>query len=80
MLCCAAVQAPRKFTSGVPGKMGYEDFVWFILSEEDKTTDTAMEYWFRCVAGHVGGCATRCPFSGLFVWLQQMLQESQVGA
>lgn len=41
-------EAPRKFTSGVPGKMGYEDFVWFILSEEDKTTDTAMEYWFRC--------------------------------
>jgi hypothetical protein len=29
--------------------MGYEDFVWFILSEEDKTTDTALEYWFRCV-------------------------------
>eukprot|EP00878_Enallax_costatus_P010472 GHUV01010934.1.p1 GENE.GHUV01010934.1~~GHUV01010934.1.p1 ORF type:complete len:441 (+),score=166.87 GHUV01010934.1:1036-2358(+) len=41
-------EAPRKFTSGVPGKMGYEDFVWFILSEEDKTTDTAIEYWFRC--------------------------------
>ncbi len=33
----------------MPGKMGYEDFVWFILSEEDKTTDTALEYWFRCV-------------------------------
>lgn len=46
-VCCCAVQAPRKFTSGVPGKMGYEDFVWFILSEEDKTTDTAMEYWFK---------------------------------
>lgn len=41
------VQAPRKFTSGVAGKMGYEDFVWFILSEEDKTTDTALEYWFK---------------------------------
>ncbi|KAF6241961.1 hypothetical protein COO60DRAFT_1607887 [Scenedesmus sp. NREL 46B-D3] len=41
-------EAPRKFSSGVPGKMGYEDFVWFILSEEDKTTETAMEYWFRC--------------------------------
>eukprot|EP00775_Hariotina_reticulata_P013808 gene13808-13929_t len=39
--------APRKFSSGVSGKMGYEDFVWFILSEEDKTTDTALEYWFR---------------------------------
>lgn len=29
--------------------MSYEDFVWFILSEEDKTTDTALEYWFKCV-------------------------------
>ena len=41
-------QAPRHFTSGVPGKMGYEDFVWFILSEEDKSTDISLEYWFRC--------------------------------
>jgi Ca2+-binding EF-hand superfamily protein len=42
-------QAGRPFTSGVPGRMGYEDFVWFILSEEDKTTETSLEYWFRCV-------------------------------
>lgn len=46
---CFLHQAPRKFSSGVSGKMGYEDFVWFILSEEDKTTDTALEYWFRWV-------------------------------
>jgi hypothetical protein len=43
-----ASQAPRKFKAGTPaGKMGYEDFVWFILSEEDKSTDTALTYWFR---------------------------------
>lgn len=41
--------APRPLTSGVPGRMGYEDFVWFILSEEDKTTNTALDYWFRCI-------------------------------
>lgn len=29
--------------------MGYQDFVWFILSEEDKSTDQALEYWFRCI-------------------------------
>lgn len=28
------------------GKMDYQDFVWFILSEEDKTTDASLEYWF----------------------------------
>lgn len=28
--------------------MGYEDFVWFIMSEEDKSSDMALEYWFKC--------------------------------
>ncbi|KAG0586111.1 hypothetical protein KC19_2G065000 [Ceratodon purpureus] len=42
-------QVPKKFKSGVEGKMGYEDFVWFILSEEDKTSETSLEYWFKCV-------------------------------
>ncbi|XP_076781970.1 serine/threonine-protein phosphatase 2A regulatory subunit B'' subunit beta isoform X1 [Arvicanthis niloticus] len=31
------------------GKIGYADFVWFLLSEEDKTTPTSAEYWFRCM-------------------------------
>lgn len=42
-------QVPRRFTSKVPGKMGYEDFVWFILSEEDKTSEPSLEYWFKCI-------------------------------
>jgi len=42
-------QAGRPFSSGIPGKMCYQDFVWFILSEEDKTTDAALKYWFKCV-------------------------------
>ncbi|GBG61541.1 hypothetical protein CBR_g22338 [Chara braunii] len=42
-------QVARKFTSGVEGKMNYEDFVWFILSEEDKTTERSLEYWFKCI-------------------------------
>ncbi len=32
-----------------PGMMSYTDFIWFCLSEEDKTSDTAIDYWFRCV-------------------------------
>ena len=35
--------------SKVEGKMSYEDFVWFILSEEDKSNELSLEYWFRCV-------------------------------
>ncbi|XP_042190218.1 serine/threonine-protein phosphatase 2A regulatory subunit B'' subunit beta isoform X2 [Callorhinchus milii] len=30
-------------------KIGYADFVWFLISEEDKTTQTSIEYWFRCM-------------------------------
>uniref|UniRef100_A0A0D9YNL2 EF-hand domain-containing protein n=1 Tax=Oryza glumipatula TaxID=40148 RepID=A0A0D9YNL2_9ORYZ len=42
-------EVPRKFTSKVEGKMGYEDFVHFILSEEDKSSEPSQEYWFRCI-------------------------------
>ncbi|KAK6911325.1 EF-hand domain [Dillenia turbinata] len=38
-------QVPRRFTSKVEGKMGYEDFVYFILSEEDKSSEPSLEYW-----------------------------------
>lgn len=39
-------QVPRKFTSKVEGKMGYEDFIYFMLSEEDKTSEPSLEYWY----------------------------------
>ncbi|CAD5311668.1 unnamed protein product [Arabidopsis thaliana] len=42
-------QIPRKFTSKVEGKMSYEDFVYFILAEEDKSSEPSLEYWFKCV-------------------------------
>lgn len=29
--------------------MSYTEFVWFLLSEEDKRQPTAIEYWFRCM-------------------------------
>lgn len=53
-VCVFNLQVPRKLTSPVPGKMSYEDFVWFILSEEDKTSETALEYWFKWV--QLKGC------------------------
>ncbi|CAG8614150.1 8646_t:CDS:10 [Ambispora gerdemannii] len=30
-------------------QMSYRDFIWFFLSEIDKSTPTAIEYWFRCL-------------------------------
>jgi len=41
--------APRALTSGVEDRMGYEDFIWFLLSEEEKGTSQAIDYWFRCL-------------------------------
>ncbi len=29
------------------GLMSYYDFVWFLISEEDKRNTTSIEYWFR---------------------------------
>ncbi|XP_029411974.1 serine/threonine-protein phosphatase 2A regulatory subunit B'' subunit beta isoform X2 [Nannospalax galili] len=42
-----AVTRGRKVQKG--GKISYADFVWFLISEEDKTTPTSIEYWFRCM-------------------------------
>ncbi|ELU01240.1 hypothetical protein CAPTEDRAFT_225045 [Capitella teleta] len=37
-------------TKNLPdGKMSYRDFVWFLISEEDKRHPTSIEYWFRCM-------------------------------
>lgn len=52
-------QVPRRFSCPTPGKMGYEDFVYFILSEEDKTTDVSLRYWHRCVDLDDDGIITR---------------------
>lgn len=29
--------------------MSYAEFVWFLLSEEDKRHPRSIEYWFRCM-------------------------------
>jgi serine/threonine-protein phosphatase 2A regulatory subunit B'' len=42
----------RVFSDGQEGGfvdgMTYPDFIYFMLSEEDKTTDASLNYWFRC--------------------------------
>ncbi|KVI07340.1 Calcium-binding EF-hand [Cynara cardunculus var. scolymus] len=50
-------KVPRKFTSEVEGKMGYEDFVYFILSEEDKSSEPSLE--FKCIDLDGNGVLTR---------------------
>ena len=42
----------RVFSDGIEGEfrssggMGFVDFIYFMLSEEDKTTDTSLAYWY----------------------------------
>jgi hypothetical protein len=50
------LKAARPFASKVEGKMGYEDFVYFILSEEDKTNSISLDYWFKCIDLDCDGC------------------------
>ncbi|GMH11301.1 hypothetical protein Nepgr_013142 [Nepenthes gracilis] len=52
-------QISRKFMSAIPGKMGYEDFVYFILAEEDKSSEPSLEYWFKCIDLDGNGVLTR---------------------
>ncbi len=42
-------QVGMKFSSGVANKMGYDDFVWFLLSDEDKTTEQSLTFLFSLV-------------------------------
>ncbi|KAM7521728.1 hypothetical protein LguiA_011630 [Lonicera macranthoides] len=52
-------QVPRKFTCKIEGKMGYEDFVYFMLAEEDKSSEPSLEYWFKCIDLDGNGVITR---------------------
>ncbi|KAK9919442.1 hypothetical protein M0R45_028034 [Rubus argutus] len=57
--CKIFSQVARKFTSKVEGKMGYQDFVYFILSEEDKSSQPSLEFWFKCIDLDGNGVLTR---------------------
>ncbi|GMI98737.1 hypothetical protein HRI_003543000 [Hibiscus trionum] len=54
-------QAPQKFTSYVERKMGYGDFAYFMLSEEDISSDPSLEYWVKCIDMDGNGVLTPWP-------------------
>jgi len=49
-------EIPTKFTSAVPGKMGYEDFIRFLLCDQDRQSDRSVEYWFQLFDLDSDGC------------------------
>lgn len=49
-------EIPSKFTSAVPGKMGYDDFIRFLLCDQDRQSDRSVEYWFHLLDLDGDGC------------------------
>lgn len=69
-------QIPRKFRSGVPGKMGYDDFVVFLISEVDKTSPVALDYWFRCIDTDADGVISAFEMEYFFEEQKRRLQAA----
>lgn len=54
--------------------MSYEDFIWFMLSEEDKTTIRSIEYWFKLVDLDSNGIITFISFSFNITYFTEVLK------
>eukprot|EP00755_Sulcionema_specki_P026252 Sspe_Gene.1672::Locus_559_Transcript_1_1_Confidence_1.000_Length_1873::g.1672::m.1672/K11583/PPP2R3; serine/threonine-protein phosphatase 2A regulatory subunit B'' len=67
----------RKLRSDQPGKMSYEDFVWFCLCEEDKTTPQSLEYWFRCTDLDADGVLSGYELEHFFAEQKQRMETYQ---
>jgi len=52
-------EIPRKFSSSKKGMMSFEDFIWFMLSEEDKTNKNSIKYWFKVIDLDGNGIITK---------------------
>lgn len=60
------------------GRMSYVDFVWFILSEEDKKTPTSIEYWFRCMDLDGDGCISMYEMEYFYEEQVQKLEQLDI--
>lgn len=59
------------------GRMSYTEFVWFLLSEEDKRHPTAIEYWFRCM--DLDGDGVLSMYELEFFYEEQLQRMEQLG-
>jgi len=65
------------FMSGLENKMSFEDFVFFFISEEDKTNPISLTYWFRCV--DIDGDGVIRPWEMEFFYEQQLQRLQSYG-
>ncbi|XP_077417935.1 serine/threonine-protein phosphatase 2A regulatory subunit B'' subunit alpha isoform X1 [Vanacampus margaritifer] len=59
------------------GRMSYAEFVWFLISEEDKKNPTSIEYWFRCM--DVDGDGVLSMFELEYFYEEQCERMEQMG-
>ena len=52
-------EIPRKFISEEKYMMSYEDFIYYMISEEDKTSPTSIKYWFKVIDLNNEGIITK---------------------
>ena len=69
--------AVTRGTAQKEGRMSYTEFVWFLLSEEDKRHPTAIEYWFRCMDLDGDGILTMYELE--FFYEEQLQRMEQLG-
>ncbi|KAJ2962723.1 hypothetical protein NQZ79_g2186 [Umbelopsis isabellina] len=55
----------------------YMDFIWFLLSEIDKSTRTSVEYWFKCIDLDGDGIISSYELS--FFWEEQEERQKLYG-
>eukprot|EP01086_Lenisia_limosa_P002521 TRINITY_DN1595_c0_g1_i1.p1 TRINITY_DN1595_c0_g1~~TRINITY_DN1595_c0_g1_i1.p1 ORF type:complete len:259 (-),score=41.48 TRINITY_DN1595_c0_g1_i1:39-815(-) len=69
---------PRKLSGSSDSMMTYRDFVWFLLSEEDKSSETSLKYWFK--VADLDGDGVLSFFELEFFYSEQVkrLQQMQV--
>ena len=70
-------QIPRKFVSIEKDMMCFEDFLWYILSEEDKTNPTSIKYWFKVVDLDDNGIITPSEMEYFYQEQIQRLESNQ---
>jgi len=56
----------------------YEDFIFFMLSEEDKANEVSIRYWFTCLDVDGDGCLNNMEMRSFYAVQMQQLQRKEV--
>lgn len=60
------------------GLMSYYDFVWFLISEEDKRNPTSIEYWFRVLDIDGDGILSMYELEYFYSEQMEQMRERQI--